>query len=192
VIDPRFVLLAAAISLLGSFGYARDTVRGTTSPNRVTWLIWAVAPLIAFAGQLDEHVGLLVVSTFMFGFAPAVVFLASFANRQAYWRFDRLDLACGALAIVTVVAWQLSGDGTVAVVLSVVVDGLAALPTVIKAWRAPATESTNVFVSGAVSNAIALLTIDHWRPVSYLLPGYGLVLGVGLFVVIRVRTIAQA
>ena len=40
VIDPRFVYLAVALSAFGAYGYIRDTLRGDTAPNRVTWSLW--------------------------------------------------------------------------------------------------------------------------------------------------------
>jgi hypothetical protein len=55
--------------------YLRDTLRGTTKPNRVTWLLWAVAPLLAAAVELSEGVGLRALPTFMVGFMPLLVFV---------------------------------------------------------------------------------------------------------------------
>jgi len=39
MLDPKFAILAALIELTGASSYARDTFRGTTQPNRVTWVI---------------------------------------------------------------------------------------------------------------------------------------------------------
>ena len=35
--------------------YLRDTLRGTTKPNRVTWLLWAVAPLAGCSGRASAR-----------------------------------------------------------------------------------------------------------------------------------------
>src|SRR5690348_16544499 len=45
VISVNWVYVGSAIGALGTAVYLRDTLRGTTKPNRVTWLLWAVAPL---------------------------------------------------------------------------------------------------------------------------------------------------
>ena len=57
MIDPRFAILGALIVLTGNAAYARDTVRGETQPNRVSWMLWALAPMIAFAAQVAQGVG---------------------------------------------------------------------------------------------------------------------------------------
>ena len=48
MIDPRFVYLAILLSGLGGWIYIRDTLRGATSPNRVTWSLWGLEGVLAF------------------------------------------------------------------------------------------------------------------------------------------------
>ena len=52
VIDPRFVYLATALSIVSAGGYILDTLRGDTSPNRVTWSLWGVEGVLAFAVEI--------------------------------------------------------------------------------------------------------------------------------------------
>lgn len=52
LLDPHFVIAGAVIGVAGSVVYARDTLRGRTHPNRVSWPLWAVAPGIGFLAQL--------------------------------------------------------------------------------------------------------------------------------------------
>lgn len=162
MLDPRFVIIGALFNLVGSAAYIRDTFRGKTKPNRVTWLLWGVAPMIAFAGELGEHVGLQSLTTFMAGFCPILVLAASFVNRKAYWALTRLDLACGALSLCALVLWALTRTGNVAIIFSVLADGLAAAPTIIKSYRHPDTESAIAYLSSGTSGVITLLTIRTW------------------------------
>src|SRR6185437_3311743 len=64
VISVNWVYVGSAIGAFGTAVYLRDTLRGTTKPNRVTWLLWAVAPLLATVVELDEGVGLRTLPTF--------------------------------------------------------------------------------------------------------------------------------
>ena len=68
MLNQNFVILAAALNLYGSASYVIETLKGKTKPNRVTWFIWALAPLIAFAAMASEGVGLSALMTFMVGF----------------------------------------------------------------------------------------------------------------------------
>ena len=80
MINVNWIFLGTAIGALGTAVYLRDTLRGTTKPNRVTWLLWAFAPLLAAAVELDDGVGLRALPTFMIGFMPLLVFVGSFHN----------------------------------------------------------------------------------------------------------------
>ncbi|MGZ4165624.1 MAG: hypothetical protein ACXVR1_00940 [Solirubrobacteraceae bacterium] len=164
MIDSRFAILAAVIIVTGNAAYARDTVRGRTQPNRVSWTMWMLAPMIAFAAEVSQHVGLNALLTFAVGFGPLLVVIASFLDPKAYARVTVFDVACGALSLVALGAWAATGRGNVAIVLSILADLFAAVPTIRKAYRRPHTEHAAAFVAGAVGAAITLLTIqpDEW------------------------------
>ena len=161
MLDVHFVILGAAIGSVGLVLYLRDTLRGTTQPNRVTWLMWATAPLLAFAVEVNEGVGLRSLLTFTVGFGPLLIFLASFRNPASVWQISRLDYICGGLSIAGLVAWVVTQHGTVALVASIAADALAAVPTIHKSWRWPETETGAAYVAAAINAAITLLTVDR-------------------------------
>jgi hypothetical protein len=178
MIDPRFVILAALLPIAGSAAYAWDTLHGRTQPNRVTWGLWTVAPLIAFGAELTQQVGLQSLLTFAVGFGPLLVLLASFADAKAYARLTPLDITCGALSLVALAAWAITGTGNVAILFSILSDFFGAIPTVRKAYAAPHTESAAVFIASAVGAVITLLTIKpaDWGFATAAFPAY-IVLG---------------
>lgn len=89
MLDERFVILGALLNLAGSAAYIISTIKGETRPNRMSWFLWALAPLIAFGAQLGEGVGLQSLMTFMVGFGPALVLIASFINKKSYWKTSK-------------------------------------------------------------------------------------------------------
>jgi hypothetical protein len=176
MIDGHFVILGTAVGSIGTLLYIRDTLRGVTQPNRVTWLLWAAAPLLAFAVEVHEGVGIQALMTFVVGFSPLLVLIASLRNRAAVWRIGALDYLCGALSVAGLAAWLVTRHGTIALVASIVSDGMAALPTVYKSWLRPDTETAAIYV-GAVFNAgLTLLTVKHWTTPLVAFPLYILVL----------------
>jgi hypothetical protein len=161
VLDVHFVILGAAVGGLGTAVYIRDTLRGVTQPNRVTWLIWATAPLLAFAAEIDAGVGLRSLMTFVSGFFPLLIFVASFVNPRAYWKALPIDYLCGLLAVGGLVLWLITRHGTVAVWASIAADVIAAAPTVRKSWTRPETETAVAYLAGAANAGITLLTVTH-------------------------------
>jgi hypothetical protein len=162
VINVHFVYLGAAIGAVGSLVYMRDTLRGTTQPNRVTWLLWAIAPLLAAAVEFRAGVGLRTLPTFIIGFMPLLVFLASFRNPAAVWRIRRLDYACGAMSLAGTAAWLITQNGVVALVAAIAADFLAGIPTLLKSWSHPESETVASYAGAVANSGILLLTIDHW------------------------------
>jgi len=163
VINENFVFLGSVIFALGSVPYFLDTIKGKVKPNRVTWFIWSIAPLIAFSAQIKEGVGIhQSLLTFTVGFVPLVIFIASFVNKKSYWQLGRLDLSCGALSLIGLVLWIATGTGLIAIFFAIIADGLAAFPTVIKSFKFPETENWVIYFAASISALITLFTIKVW------------------------------
>lgn len=192
MIDQRFVILGSLFELIGCVSYARLTVKGRTQPNRITWLLWAVAPLIAVAGELSSGVGLTWLLTFAVGLGPLIVFGSSFVNRSAYWKLGTFDWLCGALSVAALVGWQVAGMPQLAIGLSIAADALAGIPTITKAYRHPESESGVAFIGGLIATAITLLTIHRWNFATYGFPGYLAIMGVVLLILVYRPTHSEA
>jgi hypothetical protein len=67
---PYLVFLGAAVQLVGIWSYIKDTVKGDAKPNRVSWLLWSIAPLIGTAAAISDGVTWEVLPVFMSGFGP--------------------------------------------------------------------------------------------------------------------------
>lgn len=187
MLDPRFVFLAAALSILGSASYVRETVRGTTSPHRVTWGLWALEGILAFTVEIQQHVGLASIMTLALGLAPLVVVCASFGDSRAVWRVDGVDIACGMVSLAGLVFWAVANEPTVALVSFTAADFVAALPTYRKSWQAPQSETARVFVMGAVNTGITLLTLRNITTAGALFPGVIMITDSVLSVLILTR-----
>lgn len=175
MIDPRFVYVAALLSMVGAYGYIRDTVRGATSPNRVTWSLWGLEGILAFVIEVQQHVGLAALMTLMLGLMPCLVVLASFRNSRSVWRIGPFDVVCGSLSLAGLAFWALVHQPTIALVSFVAADQMAGLPTIRKSWLAPMTESPRVFLMGAMNCAITLMTLRFATTAGVLFPGCVLV-----------------
>ena len=162
MIDERILWLVPIISLIGSGRYIWLTLRGRVQPNRVTWFLWALAPMIAFAAELQQGVGLQSILTFMVGFGPLLILIASFVGRRSTWKLTRFDMTCGVLSLLGLALWAVTRHGDVAIIFSILADGLAAVPTIVKAYRDPESESSLVFSLACVNSLLTLATVDTW------------------------------
>lgn len=185
------VWFGALIQLLGSAAYIRDTLKGKTKPNRVTWFFWAVAPLVGSAAAISDGVGWAVLPVVMVGFVPLLILLASFANKQSYWQLGQYDYACGFFAALALVLWFITSDPKVAIIFSIAADALAGIPTLIKSWKNPETETSVEYAATIFAAVLGLLAVQWWRFSETAFPVYLIVLnGLVLLVIYRNKVIS--
>jgi len=110
--------------------------------------------------------------TFIVGFLPLTVFIASFANKNAEWRLTAFDITCGVLSVVGLAFWFITKSGNIAIIFSILADGLAALPTIVKSFNYPETETAWPYFTSTISAGLTLLTIQVWDFATYAFPLY--------------------
>lgn len=163
MIDERFVFLGFALAMVGATIYVKDILKGKVKPNVVTWVLWATAPMLAFAAQLSEGAGLRAVHTFSTAFGPMLIVVAALIKRNAFAKIKKSDYIFGALSIIGLILWRITGEGYVAIMFAIAADGFAALPTIFKLYKEPETENGWIFGFGILAAIITLLTIKDWR-----------------------------
>jgi len=181
MINENFVFLAFVLSMVGAIIYVRDILRGKVRPNIVTWSLWATAPLLAFAAQIDEGAGYRAVHTFSTAFGPMLIIAAALIKRNAFAKIKKSDYIFGLLSIAGLVLWQITGEGFVAILFAIAADGLAAFPTILKLYKEPETENGWIFGFGIIAAIITLLTIDVWRFEEYGFTAYILIITTLMF-----------
>lgn len=168
MLNENFAILGALILFFGQAHYALEAYKGRSKPNRVSWLLWAAAPLVAFSAQMAEHASLQV--TFLslaLGLSCFSVVLASLANREAYWKIEKLDLMCGAVSVLALILWFVTGKGNVAIALSIVADLFASVPTLVKANSDSQSEFGVTYLAAFVGAGLTLLAIKQWTFANY-------------------------
>ncbi len=187
MLNPNFAILGAAVQFFGGWGYFIDTLKGKVKPNKVSWLLWSIAPLIAAFAQIKQGVGILFITTFVVGFLPVIIFIASFVNKDAKWKITKFDLTCGLLSLIGLVLWLITKVGNVAIFFSIVADGLASVPTILKSYSDPESENDSVYWFGTVNAALGLLTISTWKFEFWGFPLYLLFCSLGIAILIRFK-----
>jgi hypothetical protein len=156
------VLVGAGVALFGTLTYLKNTLRGATKPNRVSWLMWSVAPLIAAVAAFSDGVRWAVLPVFLAGFGPLIIFFASFLNKNSYWKLEKFDYLCGVFSVLALVFWAITKDPVVAIIFSIASDGFACVPTVIKAWKYPKTETGLAYITGLFSALTSFAAVKVW------------------------------
>jgi len=173
-----FAVAGTVINFIACLRYVRAILRGEATPNRVTWFLWTFVPLIAGAAQWRSGVGISTLVVLSVGAGPACVVLASFVGGMGSWRLGPFDYACGACSLAALALWAITGDPVTAIVLSILADAAAALPTVRKASLEPATENRSAYLIAFVGMVVGILsvreaTFSAWAFNAYLVAASG-------------------
>jgi hypothetical protein len=175
------VFVAAFATLLATFVYVRSMFKGGAKPNRVSWLMWSIAPFIATAAAISNGVGWAGLPVFMSGFSPFLIFTASFVLKKAHWTLASFDYVCGVLSGLALVLWYVTEDPNVAIAFAIASDGLASIPTLTKAWKHPETESAWPFMVGVFNASTSFFAFTIWAFSAYAFPAYLIVINILLF-----------
>ncbi len=187
MLPSYFVIIGIIIGSVGTLWYLINTIRGNVKPNRVSFLLWSIAPLIAFAAEIQKGVGIQSLMTFSVGFLPLLIFLASFVNKKAEWKLTRFDVTCGALSLLGLVLWGITKESDIAILLSITADGLAAIPTVVKSYNHPETEIGWLWLTAAINGLFTLLTVVDWTFAHYGFPLYILLINLIIYVLVQFK-----
>jgi uncharacterized membrane protein HdeD (DUF308 family) len=174
------VFVGAVASVLSALVYIRSMRRGDAKPNRVSWLMWSVAPFIATAATLSSGVGWAALPVLMSGVMPFMVFTASLFVKKAYWKLSPFDYFCGVLSALALILWFVTQNSSLAIVFAIGSDAAAAIPTVTKALRYPETESAWPFTVGIFNAATSFTVAQFWSFTELAFPIYLLAINIVL------------
>ncbi len=175
------VLVGSCLNLIGSYRYCRAILAGRVQPNLITWIMWALAPLIGVAAELYSGVTWAVLPVFMAGFGPLCITCVALLSHHSTWALRPHDYACGAFSLLALILWLITKDPDIAILFAVLGDGVALLPTLLKTWTRPDTETPVPFALAICSALSAFLAIEQWSFASVAFPLY-LVLANGIMV----------
>ncbi|MFZ1250541.1 MAG: hypothetical protein WAR37_03810 [Candidatus Microsaccharimonas sp.] len=162
MIPEYFALIGAGIASLGGLYYLYETIRGNTKPNRITWLLWGLFPMIIFIAQKAQGVEGLSWVSFAAGFTPFLILLASFLNKKAYWKTEPRDYYLMAAGVVGLLLWYLTDNPNLAILFALLADLMAGLPTIIKSYKHPETESWVAYAISTVGFGLSILAIQSF------------------------------
>lgn len=162
MLPEQIIWIGVIVNLIGYFFYVKNIFFGQTRPNLVSFSIWTLAPFIGVFFQLKAGAGLSVLPVFMAGFGPLLVIIFSILHKNAYWKVNAFDIYCGLLAVVALIFYIFTHNLAISVLFAILSDGLAAIPTIIKSWKFPETESASIYLAGILANTLGLLIIKNW------------------------------
>jgi hypothetical protein len=122
----------------------------------------------------------------MAGINPTLVFLVSIRRTDAHWSISAFDLLCGLLSVIGLAFWIVFQNAGFAIVISIVADAFASVPTYRKSLSDPESEEWTLYGCLTVSALISLATIKNWTFPEFGFVGYLALIGISMTLIILV------
>jgi hypothetical protein len=169
-VRPVLLGLGALIALAGIAPYVLDVIHSRTRPRIVSWFNWSLLTAIATAAALSAKqypsaviTGVATVSTM-----AVVIAALNKGNRQ----FEKLDIICQVGAIFGLILWIIFDNPLVAIIATVIIDLIAAIPTWKHAWRKPHEETSISYFTASLGGILTIAAIHNPRPLGLIYPIY--------------------
>jgi hypothetical protein len=174
-------VLSALLAVVDTVPYIRDVRRGSTRPQRATWLIWSVLGIAAFAAQAAHGANWSLVMIGTQAVLMTIVFLL--AIRSGEGGLGLVDVAMLCLAAVGLAGWAIADEPVVATIFIVLADAIGLGLMVPKTVRDPESETLLTFTLAAFGALLSTISVGELDPALLLYPGY-MAVGNGLIAAI--------
>ena len=158
-------VIAAVLAVIGNISYLKDTVRGKVVPHPYTWFIWSIVSMTTFFGGLMKGAGIGALPTGIAEGFTIIIFLFSlkhlFRGRAGHIR--KIDNYFLAIALLGLIPWALTKDPTMSVIVVVVIDVIAFIPTLRKTWAQPDTEKPLLYGMNVSRHILTLFSLGAYN-----------------------------
>ena len=163
-------ILAGLISIIMYIPYVRDILKGTTKPERASWLIWSVLGLIAVTSQLSKGATDSIWMTVAQSTGTIIIFLLSI--KCGFGGLARRDFIALVAAGTGLCLWFLTNDAIYALAITIVIDGIGAFLTALKSYEFPDSETVITWVLGLTSAVLGTISVGRIDPILMAYPIY--------------------
>ncbi len=164
-----WIIVTLVLSVISPLFYSRSIFAHKARPHKVTRLIvW----LASIAGILAVvHSNNLAGKIFAGIFLARATYLLILAMIYGVGGASKLDRICLVIGCLAVVMYVVTGSGLLAISFGVLSDLIGYVPTFVKTWHDPTSESPTFFAIEGVASFFGVLAI--WQPrVDIILPVY--------------------
>lgn len=176
-------VIAVLVTLISYIPYFRDIFAGHTKPHAVSWLVWGIVNSVIFVGQVTHDGG---AGAWMMGVtALFVVAIFVLAAKNGLKHVNRFDWLCLAISVIAIVPWLLTKDPLFSVILVTVIDLVAFIPTIRKAFILPFEETLSTWSLSVLKYALGIVALGSLSLANTLFP-LTMVVANGLFVLMLI------
>jgi hypothetical protein len=178
-----FLIIATVLTVVCVIPYLIDILKGKSKPNLVSWVTWTLLTLIATAAAFSS--GEFVAAIFTGAAALETGLVVVFGLlKHSYVKYSSFDVICQISAIVGIILWQVFDSPEIAVIASVTIDLIGALPTIRHSYQKPDEETWVTYALAALGGVFGLLALETYNLINTPYVFYVVIINTALVAVI--------
>ena len=158
-------IIAAILAIIGNISYLKDVFKGRVQPHPYTWFIWSIVSMTTFFGGLAKGAGIGALPTGVAEAFTIIIFLFSlkylFQGKAGHIR--KIDNYFLVICLLGLIPWALTKDPTISVVIVVLIDIAAFVPTLRKTWMHPDTEKPLLYEMNVLRHILTLFSLQTYN-----------------------------
>lgn len=160
-----FAIIATILAIIGNISYLKDVIKGRVEPHPYTWFIWSIVSMTTFFGGLAKGAGIGALPTGVAEAFTIIIFLFSlkylFQGKVGHIRM--IDNYFLIICLLGLIPWVLTKDPTISVVIVVLIDIIAFIPTLRKTWLQPQTEGALLYEMNVARHILTLFSLQTYN-----------------------------
>jgi len=173
---------SSLIILLSFIPYIRDILNKKTEPHTYSWLIWGILQVIAAVAQVKNGAGYGSWSSIIISIICFLIVLLSLKNGLK--NITKFDSFCLILSLVVIVVYIMIKNPVWAILMAIGINLMGLLPTLIKVYKKPQSETPETFAMGVIATFLSLLALQNYTLVTTLYLTYTMFANLFLTIVI--------
>lgn len=153
-------IVATILTFVAYIPYYRDILKGKTHPHIYSWSLWGLLTVLLVALQVRGGAGPATWVTASAGLLCLGVVFLSLKNGKK--DITKSDTAVAILSLLSIGFWLIADQPIISMILIIVADLLAFIPTVRKSYHQPYSETLSLYVTNAIRFGLAFFAIENY------------------------------
>ena len=158
--------VAVALTFVAYIPYYRDILRGKTHPHVYSWSLWGLLTILIVALQVKGGAGAATFVTAAAGILCIGVVILGLKHGKRDITLS--DTVVAALGLIAIGFWLIVDQPVISIILIVIADTLAFIPTIRKSWHKPQSETLSLYITNTLRFSLALIAVKEYTILSSL------------------------
>lgn len=183
-IKAVFGILSSFFILIGGIPYLVDIYHKKAHPHILSWIGWGLITALGAFAMLADGGKWAVLILFANTLLCLVVAFYSIIKKVGVWQASKADFLFFGIGILGLILWQTLHLPILALISAIIADFLFGLPTIIKTYKDPLSETYFVWLTATISGALSLLAVQGFLFSEVAYPLYLLIFDLSVLVLV--------